>query len=260
MGKTIKPNPLSFSSLFIEALFGENRLGIATGFPWEHEESQFLITKWHVVTGLHPETRQPINKTGATPDRLKVWFHLADNPGQWESCYIPLFDNQNRPLWIEHESLGSEVDVTGIKLKLSNKIKVFPINRVPFTDFRIEISQDVYVIGFPRGITGGGKFPIWKRGSIASEPEIDLDHLPKILIDNTTREGMSGSPVFVQYVGYYGDDPENPKGSDWFGMARKFLGIYSGRLPGQDEFEAHLGIVWKESIIDEITMAGVRPK
>jgi hypothetical protein len=30
-------------------------------------------------------------------------------------------------------------------------------------------------------------------------------------------------------------------------------------LPGQDEFEAHLGIVWKELIIDEIVTMGVRP-
>jgi hypothetical protein len=259
MVKTIKPNILSFSSLFIEAFFGENRLGIATGFPWEHNGSQYLITNWHVVTGLHPETGQPLDQNGATPDLLKVWFHLAENLGQWDCCDIPLFNNQNRPLWIEHESLRSKVDVVGIKLNLSSKFRVFPINNVSFTDFRVEISQDVYIVGFPRGITGAGKFPIWKRGSVASEPEIDLDHLPKILIDSMTREGMSGSPVFVQYVGYHGDDPENPKGSDWFGMARKFLGVYSGRLPGQDEFEAHLGIVWKESIIDQIITAGVRP-
>jgi hypothetical protein len=42
-------------------------------------------------------------------------------------------------------------------------------------------------------------------------------------------------------------------------MARKLLGVYSGRLPGQDEFEAHLGIVWKKSIINEIINSGVRP-
>jgi len=105
MSKTIKPNLLSFSSLFIEAFFGENRLGIATGFPWEHDGSQYLITNWHVMTGLHPETGQPLDQSGATPDLLKVWFHLADNLGQWDCCDIPLFDNQNRPLWIEHESL-----------------------------------------------------------------------------------------------------------------------------------------------------------
>ena len=259
MGKTIKPNLLSFSSLFVEAFFEENRLGIATGFPWLHDDAQFLMTNWHVVTGLHPETGQPINEGGATPDLLKVWFNLADNLGRWESYDIPLFDNQNRPLWKEHESFRSRVDVAGIRLNLPDKFRVFPLNSVSFTDFRVEISQDVFIIGFPRGITSAGKFPIWKRGSIASEPDIDLDNLPKILIDSMTREGMSGSPVIVQYVGYYGDDPSNPKGTDWFGIARRFLGIYSGRLPGQDEFEAHLGIVWKESIIEEIVKAGVRP-
>lgn len=259
MAKTIKPNILSFSSLFIEAFFSENKLGIATGFLWEHNSKQFLITNWHVVTGLHPETGQPLDHNSATPDNLKVWFHLTDKLGKWEHLDIPLFDNQNRPLWREHKILGSKVDVAAIELKLPDKFRVFPINKVSFTDFRVEVSQDVYIIGFPRGITGAGKFPIWKRGGIASEPEIDLDNVPKILIDSMTREGMSGSPVIVQYVGYYGEDPENPKGSDWFGTARKFLGIYSGRLLGQDEFEAHLGIIWKETIIDDIVTTGVRP-
>ena len=119
MVKTIKPDILSFSALFLEAFFGENRLGIATGFLWEHNTAQYLITNWHVVTGLHPETGQPLDQNGATPDMIKVWLHLTDNLGKWDSFEIPLFDNQNRPLWIEHEGLRSKVDVVGIRLKLS---------------------------------------------------------------------------------------------------------------------------------------------
>jgi hypothetical protein len=259
MNKIIKPNPLSFSSLFVEVFCGKRHLGIATGFPWKHNDTNFLITNWHVVSGLHPATGQPINERGDTPDFLRVWLHLANNLGKWESYDLPLLDNQMRPLWKEHESFRSRVDVALISLNISEKFKVFPINSISFTDFRVEISQDVFIVGFPRGITGAGKFPIWKRGSIASEPDIDLDNLPKILIDSMTREGMSGSPVIAQYVGYHGDDPINPSPNDWIGMGRKFLGIYSGRLLGQDEFEAHLGIVWKASIIDEIVTTGVRP-
>ena len=71
---------------------------------------------------------------------------------------------------------------------------------------------------------------------------------------------MSGSPVFTQFVGFLTEDPEHPSDTDWIGMGRKFLGIYSGRILGQDEFEAQLGIVWKASIIEEIVVSGVRPK
>ena len=259
MVKIIKPNILSWSSIYIETFLGVDRLGIATGFLWLHDDTYFLITNWHVITGLNPKTGQPIDKLSATPDLLKVWFTLKDNLGIWEPIEIPLFDTQNRPLWKEHKTFRKSVDVVGINLNLPDRFKVIPINSVSFDDFRVEISQDVFIIGFPRGISGAGKFPIWKRGSIASEPEIDLDNLPKILIDSMTREGMSGSPVIVQFVGYYGDDPLQLKATDWFGMGRRFLGIYSGRLPGQDEFEAHLGIVWKSSIIEEIVKVGIRP-
>lgn len=257
--KEIKPNTLSFSSLYLETMFGNTRLAIATGFPWEHEGNIFLVTNFHVVSGLHPETGQPIDPHGTTPDSMRVWLHQRDDLGRWESHTLELFDNQNRPLWREHNVFRSRVDVVAIKINIPDHLRIFPINKITFKDFRIAVAQDVFILGFPRGITSAGKFPIWKRGSVASEPEVDLDGLPKILIDSMTKEGMSGSPVIAQYVGIYSEDHENPQPFDWIGMGRKFLGIYSGRLPEQDEFQANLGIVWKESVISEIMVSGIRP-
>jgi len=259
MAKIIKPDPLSLSSLFLELLFGEMQLGIATGFVWEHERINYLITNWHVMTGFHPQTGQPISESGATPDILRIWLHNSERLGNLESYDLALFDNQSRPRWKEHMTFRSTVDVAIIRLDIPDKFKLFPVNNIPFTEFRVEISQDVFIIGFPSGITSSGKFPIWKRGSIASEPDVDIDKLPKILIDCMTREGMSGSPVIAQYVGIYKEDSANPDPFDWIGQGRKFLGIYSGRLSGQDVFEAQLGIVWKASIIGEIINSGIRP-
>ncbi len=260
MGNAIKPNPLSFRSLFVQAYSGESELGIASAFVWREADQDYLITNWHVASGLHPETRQSTHNSGATPDFLRVWFHLTDRLGNWEAHDLPLLNNQGRPLWKEHAAHGGRVDVVAIKLSLPEKYVVYPINTLQFDDFRIEISQEVFIIGFPRSLTGGGRFPIWKKGSIASEPEIDLQGLPMILVDSATREGMSGSPAIAQLVGFIGDDPENPKPTDGFGMARRLLGIYSGRLSSKDELEAQLGLVWKESAIAEIVQNGVRPK
>jgi hypothetical protein len=240
-------------------MFGGNQLGVATGFIWEYENSKFLVTNWHVMTGFHPQTKQPISKSGSTPDILRIWLHTVEQLGKWESFDVVLFDNQSRPRWIEHKTFREGVDVAVIHLDLPDKFKVFPLNSNAFDEFRLEVSQDVFIVGFPLGITGAGKLPIWKRGSIASEPEVDLDNVPKLLIDSMTREGMSGSPVIAQYVGVHMENPDKLNPSDWIGMGRKFLGIYSGRLPGQDIFEAQLGIVWKASIINEIITSGARP-
>lgn len=261
MSKTrrVRPDPISFSSVFIEAWFGSQKIGIASGFPWREEAGVYLVTNWHVVSGIHPETSQPIDKHGTIPDYLRVWLHQKENLGVWERIRIDLYDNQGRPRWLEHSGYGSEVDVALMQIDVPGRCKAFPINERPLDDFRVEVSQDVFVVGFPRGMSGAGKLPIWKRGSIASEPELDLDGVPKLLIDSLTREGMSGSPVIAQYVGYYKVSPPKTSSEDWIGVGRKFLGVYSGRLPGQDEFEAHLGIVWKESVIEEIISSGHRP-
>src|SRR5258706_762045 len=259
MPEIIKPNVFSFSSLFVEPLFGDNPMGVATGLIWNYEGSNYLVTNWHVMTGLHPQTQQPIDTHGTRPEKLRIWLHLENDIGAWETLDVSLFDNQGRPLWKEHKEFRSKVDVAIIKLSLPTKFRTFPINEIPIEDIRSEVGGDVFIIGFPLGITSDRKFPIWKNGSIASEPEINLEGLPKLLIDSMTREGMSGSPVILQFVGLHAEDANNIQPTDWIGMARKFIGVYSGRLPGQDEFEAHLGIVWKAGAIEDILKSGVRP-
>jgi hypothetical protein len=123
---------------------------------------------------------------------------------------------------------------------------------------------DVFVLGFPIGISGGWKFPIWKRGSIASDPSEDIDGLPLIFIDTATREGMSGSPVYVQthYVPEQINSPSTiPKSATqaYFLVpkVRDFLGIYSGRV-GNDPFKAQLGTVWKQTAIEDV-ITGASP-
>lgn len=120
--------------------------------------------------------------------------------------------------------------------------------------------MDVFVLGFPLGWTGGAKYPIWKRASLASEPLFDLDGLPKMYIDTATRQGMSGSPVFAKDSGNFfleGSDTSDPLQMK-MGEAYRFLGVYSGRIGddnNKDAFSAQLGIVWKENVIKEIIEA-----
>jgi hypothetical protein len=113
-------------------------------------------------------------------------------------------------------------------------------------------SSDVSIVGFPFGMTAGGAFAIWSRGAIASEPEVDLDDMPKFLVDSRTRPGQSGSPVIAH----------SPGGMTSFanGTSRvtatpitNLLGVYSGRINEQSD----LGIVWKVEAIREIIEGGV---
>jgi hypothetical protein len=57
----------------------------------------------------------------------------------------------------------------------------------------IEIGNEVFILGYPLGFTHFVNTPIWKRGSIASEPHIETAETKfRVVIDATTRGGMSG--------------------------------------------------------------------
>jgi len=68
-----------------------------------------------------------------------------------------------------------------------------------------QVSDRVSIVGFPLGLTVSENethwhkeyFPIWKTGYIASEPSINFESKPIFLIDSRTKEGNSGSPVYL---------------------------------------------------------------
>jgi hypothetical protein len=97
---------------------------------------------------------------------------------------------------------------------------------------------------------------VWKRGSIASEPQLARFTTDYMLVDTASRPGMSGGPVihrsWTNHMVQPGvvalvDTPMN-----------KFIGVYSGRLPTDHPHEAQIGLVWDGSLIDEIIAGNVR--
>jgi hypothetical protein len=163
----------------------------------------------------------------------------------------------DKPKWFIHKTFGYKVDVVAIpvcsKKEIPEHVFINPINSYNFDFNPPEVGDDVFVLGYPFNLNGGMELPIWKRGSIATEPYFDLDNIPKILIDTATRPGMSGSPVIYQRTGlienYVGE--KNTKNLS-IGTIRGFLGVYSGRIGTNNELQAQLGIVWKKKIIEEI--------
>ena len=59
---------------------------------------------------------------------------------------------------------------------------------------RIEIGMEVFILGYPFEIKPPA-YPVWKRGSIASEPQLALLTTDYMLVDTASRPGMSGAPV-----------------------------------------------------------------
>ncbi len=114
-------------------------------------------------------------------------------------------------------------------------------------DMAFSVGLDVFVVGFPLSLTKQGLFPIWKRGSVASEPKFLADELPIFLIDTATKEGMSGSPVFIRTRGAILENGDMLGD----GIHTRFIGVYSGRY-GKDKLEAQLGRAWHRMLIDQV--------
>src|SRR5271166_3805241 len=68
----------------------------------------------------------------------------------------------------------------------------------------IQIGNQVFILGYPLGFQHFIETPIWKSGVIASEPNLETpESRNRVVIDATTRQGMSGSPVIMRQKTHY---------------------------------------------------------
>ncbi len=245
-------------SLRIEMRFEDTVLASATGFLVRHQRLfsniTYLVTNRHNLRGRNNDTNECLDETyAAIPDSVVVVHNGPNKPNQvgtWTQKAEPLYDDEGRPLWLEHPDLGGQVDVVALPL-VNLGASNLDLHRIdiwsPETSIFIGPSEVVSILGFPFKHTAGGSFAIWIQGAIASEPLLDMDELPRFLIDARTRKGCSGSPVFAYRSaglvtlqdGLLHQFPH----PIW-----RFLGVYSGRIDDRTD----LGFVWKKQVITEI--------
>lgn len=249
-------NPLSYASIPISMYLEETKqkLASATAFIYEHNERFYLITNWHNLTGLNPITKKNIGNHAGIPDILSISLQVQEVPFiKWKAFTIKLYED-NKAVWLIHPIHKELVDVVAIELKIPENFEgiIRPINKIKFDNFNLEISDDIFILGYPYSFTGGGQFPIWKRGSVATEPDIDYENLPKFFVDTASKSGMSGAPVIFKRIGVHGLVNGQPQPDTIFGEISGFVGIYAGRVTGKSELDAQLGVVWKKEVIEKI--------
>lgn len=250
-------------------------LADATGFIYKRNGKQYLITNLHVVSGRDIYSEKILDIHQAIPELLISFPSLYDPKTgiiEKQSLHLKsiLYDQNNIPLWLIHPNYKRGIDIAVLPLEnLNPPVNFWAINDIQSVNTKISVTDDVFVVGYPLalGTNENKDFPIWKRASIASEPSINYfnDGRKAFVIDGTTREGMSGSPV-VFYSNFTQTSTQD--GGVCFAMspqrAFNFLGIYSGRLYGRNinnetiEKESFLGLVWKRELIDEIIDGNIR--
>ena len=288
MGNISTSSQIAF---LIEIFQDEQYLSSATGFLWRNSDSRdYLVSNWHVFAGKNAETKENLDRLGRLPNRILVYFPVQIHENipyllHFREEYL-LNDKNNQTHWLEHAS-GSVIDVGVLPLasfpnfssrtfykisdKIRNPIPILPhlqiqrlylaVNQRPNIDDEYMLAgNEVFVVGFPIG--GRSVFPLHKHATLATEPMVMIDNLPKILLDTGTRPGMSGAPI-VSALGF------TYVRKDRTGMILNmheptrgrlnFVGIYSGRVEepvSPDPLEKQVGICWRRQVIDEIIIGG----
>lgn len=262
--KGVNKDSLSLTSHYLRIKFEETQtiFATATGFIYEHEDAYYMITNGHNITRINPETKERITNHAGFPDIIttKARISIKDKPGtcSTQSFDIELYEDKDfkKPKWYIHPIHQYNIDVIAIQIdkkeNIPGHVHFSPINKMLFdTEFSPEVSDDVFILGYPLDIQSGRELPVWKRGSIATELSILLDDMPKFLVDTATRSGMSGSAVIFRRSGFH-KDPSGNAMKNTFGTIQNFIGIYSGRIGAGDNLQAQLGIVWRKDVIEEI--------
>jgi trypsin-like peptidase len=248
-------DPYSVAAIPVEMLFNATNLSLGTAFVWTQSGQFYLITNWHNVSGKDPNTGQHLSKTAAEPNQLRVWFVRKNNLGNRVAKMIPIRDASGKPLWLVHPTHGKQIDVVAIPLKeVQSDVDPHPINAMPSDDLDIQVGMDVFILGYPFGLGAGG-FPVWKRGSIASEPELVPAAQLHVFVDSASRPGMSGSPVIRRSWGTHLLVGNNIAVGQ--AKATKFVGVYSGRIATADPLDAQLGLTWPAAFVSEIVSGGM---
>lgn len=267
----------------MELFFRDVKLGCATGFLYSFGQSLGLVSNWHVFSGRHPETNVIMHSTGCTPNRVKFHISVAryDETGDVSITFRPmdlLIIRDGQALWWQHKGYVDPTDqphhvnigvlpldaviddFAEIKMLIqsfSAQVLVSMANKPEDWTYQqgtARVGSEVFILGHPLGLANQGVFPIWKRGSLASEPLFNIEgNIPIIYVDALTRKGMSGSPVLffgpeiINEAGIPSAQPRSSYDEPWL------IGVYAGRkVASADELEMALGRVWKRFLLDEV--------
>ncbi|AIK71175.1 TPA: trypsin-like peptidase domain-containing protein [Clostridioides difficile] len=258
MDKTITISPYSMASYYVDVFFNDIKLSNATCFFTKRKDTLYLVTNWHVVSGRNADSKICLDKMGSVPNKLRVYVPREgeNSTVSYDDDFymdIDLLDQEGNKLWYEMQKDDRMVDVVVVPLhEVKGAYITIEDAEEPYNEqVYFEIASEIYIIGFPFG-KQTGYIPIWKKASVASEPELDVEDLPYFFADTATKSGMSGSPVIL-----YKDRPvvlmsesEKKFSRHW----TKLVGIYSGRIGADSETkgDAQLGRVWKPHIIQEL--------
>lgn len=228
---------ISMSVTLIEQLSKDGLdtpLAHGTGCLWRHKGHVYLLTARHVFSGTNPFNDAPLSNEGFFPERIRLYpsTRLAADLYGRVPRVVSVVEG-DKSLWLQDRDFDAlKTDIAALDLGPGDD--VFCLNDINdiFEDIWTHIGMECAVVGYPTRFFGGLMTPIWRVGSIASEPLLPVDGKPMFLLDAATSPGFSGSPVFRHHIGPLPIKLEDGSLSIQVDRAltTTFVGFYAGRL------------------------------
>lgn len=265
---TLNVSSMATTPIEILDLAGE-KFCHGTGFIYRRDESVYLVTAWHVVSGRNFFDGK-LNSKGLIPRRFRIFipsFEQADEILTISSnpIEITLTDKAVAALTQPPIPFGFQVDVAVAKLPIEtiksgdftskgmNEFKWGIVERLG-SPIQSMVGADIFVLGYPLSTYEELKTPIWKRGSLASEPSFKVSPEGAFLVDVNSTQGMSGGPIIRRVITLTADNKDNGCIQEFYD--EMVIGIYSGRALSQNEPNFVLGYGWSIDLVHKIIEMG----
>lgn len=278
---------VSNSVVHLTMQFGSTVLSIGTGTLYKKNDEYFIVTAWHNLTGLHTATLSHLSPNLAVPDNVVATLAVAYPDIGFQhrmSITLPLVGSKNALFYI-HPKNWPRIDVAAIPFDPNadyetditlptgevkraafsilapisgNKAAICPIQNylVPSRKVvmewlnTVEVTEELFIPGYPHNLQDYYVQPVWKRATIASSVQSGWNNERKFLVDSASKSGMSGSPVL--FYSPNGVVRALGKTYNFQHDVAILAGVYVGRVGVTKEADPQIGTVWHSAVIDEI--------
>lgn len=224
---------------------GTNVLSSATGFMVSDGDAYYLVTALHNFTGRHFFTGACLDQDRlATPDCFELTCTVTRGEGQAKSWTVPkieLFDPETQQPFYYFDTTSNGADIAVVEIKpQQNDWQIVSLTDAPQHNWDVSCGGDAFALGYASALDVSGTC-IWKKVSIASEPDLAVQNRKLTLIDGLTFSGMSGGPVFIK------QSNGSVASGNWeqvTGTPIHILGVYGGRYETDAEKSGMLGYYW----------------
>lgn len=211
----------------------------------EYRKAEFIRRNKELIKNK----KKPL-KTDTLPNNLRIRvYDYRINSSFFITLPILIKKDTNYIKFWQNKNKTNLMDVVAIPVPDATNILLYNTTIAAETEIKNDLllapSTDLFIIGFPYTYGTQTVYPIWKRATIASEPNLESIGQFAFLVDATTRAGMSGSPVIFKGNMYNSETSTNLVSGDG---ATFLVGIYSAQ-----DYVSEIGVVWKlDKVLEDL--------